>query len=114
MTHTVKIRLLLAGTALLAMAGPAFSLDGNDLLAKINAAMGTPSVPLAAQTTDVSGTTVILTGASYKPVASGPALPIDQITLDASEVETGNYFIDTVTFTDDTLAAETTTNTKAD
>src|SRR3546814_13703408 len=87
MTHTVKIRLLLAGTALLAMAGPAFSLDGNDLLAKINAAMGTPSVPLAAQSTDVNGTTVILKGASYKPVASEPAMPIGDIPLDGRSEE---------------------------
>ena len=38
MSHTSKLQALMAGTGLLLMAGPAFSLDGADLLAKINAA----------------------------------------------------------------------------
>src|SRR3546814_11461801 len=76
--------------------------------------MGTPSVPLAAQSTDVNGTTVILKGASYKPVASEPAMPIGDITPDGGEEENGSYFIETVTFPDVAVTEDKTNISIAD
>lgn len=98
MFHADKMRLLMAGTGLLLMAGPAFSLDGNDLVAKINAATGVPGNPLAAQSIDVSGSTVTLRGATYKPVPTEEAMSLGDITLEGVEEDNGGYTIGKMLF----------------
>jgi hypothetical protein len=98
MSQAGKMRLLMAGTGLLLMAGPAFSLDGADLVAKINAASGLPGNPLAVGTIDVRGATVTLRGTTYKPAPGEAPIPIGDITLDGVEESGGGYFIETVTF----------------
>ncbi len=101
MSHAGKMRLLMAGTGLLLLAGPALSLDGTDLLAKINAATGLPGTPVSAQSVDVSGTTVTLRGTTYKPAPTGEAMAIGDVTLEGVQEESdGGYFIETVTFPD--------------
>lgn len=98
MSHAGKMRLLMAGTGFLLMTGPAFSLDGADLVAKINAATGLPGNPLAVRTIDVRGAAVTLRGATYKPAPGDAAMTIGDITLDGVEESGGGYFIETVTF----------------
>jgi len=101
MSHAGKMRLLMAGTGLLLMAGPALSLDGADLLAKINAATGLPGAPVSAQSVDVSGTTVTLRGTTYKPAPTGDAMVLGDVTLEGVQEESdGGYSIETVTFPD--------------
>ncbi len=101
MSHAGKMRLSMAGTGLLLMAGPALSLDGADLLAKINAATGLPGAPVSAQSVDVSGTTVTLRGATYKPAPTGEAMVLGDVTLEGVQEESdGGYFIETVSLPD--------------
>ncbi|KEQ06712.1 hypothetical protein [Pseudorhizobium pelagicum] len=115
MSHTGKLRVLMAGTGLLLMAGPAFSLDGADLLAKINAATGMSGTPVTAQSVDVNGTTVTLRGATYKPMPAEEAMAIGDITLEGvQEEDDGGYFIETVTLPDLSMREEETTVTVAD
>ncbi|MFN7102507.1 MAG: hypothetical protein ACK4N1_07755 [Pseudorhizobium sp.] len=115
MSHTSKLQALMAGTGMLLMAGPAFSLDGPDLLAKINAATGMSGTPITAQSVDVNGTTVTLRGAAYKPMPAEQAMPIGDITLEGvQEGDDGGYFIETVTLPDLTTREDKTTVTIAD
>ncbi len=114
MSYAGTMRALAAGGALMMMAGPAFSLDGADLVAKLNAAMGMPGAPLAAQTIDVRGSTVTLRGATYKPVETDPAITLGDITLEGVEEDNGGYFIETVAFPDVTATEDKTTVTISD
>jgi len=114
MSYAGTMRALAAGGALMMMAGPAFSLDGADLVAKLNAAMGMPGAPLAAQTIDVRGSTVTLRGATYKPVEADPAITLGDITLEGVEEDNGGYFIETVAFPDVTATEDKTTVTISD
>lgn len=101
MSNAGKMRLLMVGTSLLLMAGPALSLDGPDLLAKINAATGLPGSPVNAQSVDVSGTTVTLKGATYKPAPTAETMSLGDVTLEGVQEESdGGYFIETVNFPD--------------
>ena len=98
MSHAGRMRLLMAGAGLMMMASPAFSLDGADLVAKLNAAMGLPGAPLAARTIDVRGSTITLRDATYKPVATDPAVNLGDITLEGVEEDAGGYVIEKVVF----------------
>lgn len=114
MSHAGKMRLLMAGTGLLMMAGPAFSLDGADLVAKINAAMGLPDNPLAAKTIDVRGSTVTLRDATYKPVPTGEAMSLGDITLEGVVEDGGAYTIEKVLFPNVNVREDKTTVSIAD
>ncbi|CAD7033515.1 membrane protein [Pseudorhizobium endolithicum] len=114
MSHAGRMRLLMAGAGLMLMAGPAFSLDGADLVAKLNAAMGIPGAPLAAQTIDVRGSTVTLRGATYKPVETEPAVNLGDITLEGVEEDAGGYVIEKVLFPNVNAAEDNTTVTISD
>ncbi len=95
---SIKARPLLAGVALFALAGPAFALDGNDLLAKINKSLEIQGATIQAQSVAVDGANVKLTGA--KVTASGAAenFPIGTVTLEGVEEDAGAYTIDKVIF----------------
>ena len=104
-----RMRVLMAGAGLLLGAGPAFSLDGADLVAKLNAAMGMSGTPLVVQTIDVRGSTVILRGTTYKPVETEPAIEIGDITLEGVEEDNGGYLIESIAFPDVTATEDKTT-----
>ncbi len=58
MMHTRKIRLMMASAALLTLTGPAFALDGADLMKKLDAAMSSNGTTLTFDKAEVSGDTV--------------------------------------------------------
>ena len=115
MSNARTMRLLMAGTGLLLMAGPTLALDGADLLAKINAATGVPGNPVSAQSVDVSGTTVTLRGATYKPVPSEEAMSLGDVTLEGVQEESdGGYYIERVSFPDVNVREDKTTVSVSD
>ncbi|MBW8283986.1 MAG: hypothetical protein K0M55_10310 [Rhizobium sp.] len=92
--------LLLAGAASAALSGPAFaSIDGQDLLAKINAAYVASGV-LKAESIEVNGNDVVLKGTTFTP--SGPqekSIALGNLTLqDVTEQDGGAYLIDRIQF----------------
>ncbi|RWX75824.1 hypothetical protein EPK99_19275 [Neorhizobium lilium] len=95
---SIKARPLLAGVALTILAGPAFALDGNDLLAKVNKALAIQGGTIEAQSIAVNGDHVILTGTSFNPSGATERLPIGTVTLDGVKDDAGGYSIDKVTF----------------
>ncbi|TWF56745.1 hypothetical protein [Neorhizobium alkalisoli] len=115
MTHySTKARLLIAGTALSVFASPAFALDGQDLLKKINAAMAVQGGKLTAESIDISGSTVTLKGTRVSPVATPEELTIGTVTMDGVEEDAGGYSIDKVTFPNINASSEGTTVTATD
>ncbi|MBP1850698.1 hypothetical protein [Rhizobium halophytocola] len=79
---------ILASTALLALTAPAFALDGQDLLAKINAAYASGSGDLQADNVTVEGNDVVLNGARFVATQSADKA-IDLGDLRFSDVEEG-------------------------
>lgn len=98
MSHKAKARLLMAGAALSIIASPAFALDGNDLVGKINAALALQGASIVADNVSVSGSTVTLTGTSFQPTGQAKKLPIGTVTMDDVEAASGGYTIGKVTF----------------
>lgn len=100
MTYSSKARLLLVGAAFLTLAGPAFSLDGQDLMVKLNGLYGPDVGTLAAASVDINGSNVTLKGASFTPKAAG-AKPVqfgDLALTGVTQAGDGSYSIDKVTF----------------
>ncbi len=99
MHHASKIRLLAAGTALLMLSAPAFALDGNDLVRKINAALyvqdGAGIVP---GSIEVDGSTVTLTNSRFELGGTQGSMPLGTIEMEGVEENGGGYTIETVTF----------------
>lgn len=99
--RTSSLRTLLAGAAIAAFAGPAFALDGADVVNKMNAAFGTMSVSVSYSTVSVYGSTVTLEGAELKPSGTGRPIRLGSVTLDEVEEDgRGGYTIGTVSFQD--------------
>lgn len=98
MLYSSKARLFAAGTAFTIFAGPAFALDGKDLMAKINAALVIQGGALQADSVAVNGDTVTLTGARFKPDAAIDALLIGTVTMEGVEEDKGGYTIEKVSF----------------
>lgn len=93
--------LLLAGAASAALSGPAFAaLDGQDLLAKINAAYAAGSGVLKAESIEINGNDVVLKGTTF--TATGPqekSIALGNLTLqDVTEADGGAYHIDRIEF----------------
>lgn len=93
--------LLLAGAASAALSGPAFAaLDGQDLLAKINAAYAAGSGVLKAESIEINGDDVVLKGTTF--TATGPqekSIALGNLTLqDVTEADGGAYHIDRIEF----------------
>lgn len=99
MTHLTRARLLMASAAFASFAAPAWALDGQDLLAKINAAYAAGG-QIKAQSIDVSGDDVTLTGVTFSPKGvDDKGIKLDKLTLEGvTEDDDGGYSIDTVTF----------------
>lgn len=101
MTHFRTTRLLMAGAAFVALSGPAFAaIDGQDLLAKINAAYAAGSGVLKAESIEVNGNDVVLKGTTF--TATGPqekSIALGNLTLqDVTEADGGAYHIDRIEF----------------
>lgn len=93
--------LLLAGAASAALSGPAFAtIDGQDLLAKINAAYAAGSGVLKAESIEINGNDVVLKGTTF--TATGPqekSIALGNLTLqDVTEADGGAYHIDRIEF----------------
>lgn len=100
MTFYRTSRLLLAGAAFVTLSGPAWALDGQDLLKKINAAYAAGSGAISAESVEVNGSAVILKGSRF--TTTGPqekSVPLGDLTLKGvSEEDNGAYFIERIDF----------------
>jgi len=99
MRYSSTIRLLAAGTTLIALGTPALALDGNDLVKKLNSALymqqGEGIVP---GSVEVNGSTVTLRNSLFEAGASQGSLPLGTIEMEGVEEDAGGYTIETVTF----------------
>ena len=92
---------LLAGTAFIAFANSAFALDGNDVLAKINALYAVQGGKIEAASTSVDGANVKLTGVIISAAGTdGKSFPIGDVTLENVEEADEGYSIEKVVFPD--------------
>ncbi len=108
MMHTRKIRLMMASAALLTLAGPAFALDGADLMKKLDAATNANGTSFTYDKAEVDGDKVTVSGVQLK-VASQPgdALKIGELTFEGvEETEGGGYYAETVSFPDVNLSQD--------
>lgn len=102
MTSTRTLRLMFASAAFIGLSGPAFALDGADLVTKLNAASGSSGATVAYEGVSVDGTTVTLTGVSVKSAAApGKDLKIGDVTLEGvEESDDGGYYVETINLPD--------------
>lgn len=99
MQYSTKARLLAAGAALSALASPAFALDGNDLVAKINNALSVQSgAGLAAESATVDGSNVTLTNARFTANDGKQSFPLGTIRFEGVAEDDGGYTVETVSF----------------
>lgn len=102
MMSSRNFRLMLASAAFIGLSGPAFALDGADLVTKLNAAYALNGTSITYDSADVDGSTVTLTGVSVKSTAApGKPLKVGEVTLDGvEETDDGGYYVETVTLPD--------------
>ncbi|WP_438749209.1 hypothetical protein [Pararhizobium sp. O133] len=102
MMPTRNLRLMLASAAFIGLSGPAFALDGADLVTKLNAASGSSGATIAYEGVNVDGTTVTLTGVSVKSAAAPDKdLKVGEVTLEGvEENDDGGYYVETVSLPD--------------
>ncbi len=109
---------LLASTAFLAMSSSAFALDGNDVLAKLNAVLATGGSSLKADSVVTDGDTVTLTGtkmmAQGLPEAMKDGLPVGVLTLEGIAEVDGGYTIEKVALADINVTQDELTITATD
>ncbi len=101
MTQYRSTRLLLASAALTVFAGPAFALDGQDLLKKINAAFATGGSNITAENVEVDGSNVVFKGLKLgvEGATAEKPLMLEELTLEGvTEEEGGAYYIERVEF----------------
>jgi hypothetical protein len=99
MRYSSSIRLLAAGTTLIARGTPALALDGNDLVKKLNGALymqqGAGIVP---GSVEVNGSNVTLRNSRFEAGTGQGSLPLGTIEMEGVEEDAGGYTIETVTF----------------
>jgi hypothetical protein len=102
MMPTRNLRLMLASAAFIGLSGPAFALDGADLVTKLNAAYTANGMTIAYEGAEVDGTTITLSGVSVKSMAAPDQnLKIGEVTLEGvEETDGGGYYVETVTLPD--------------
>jgi len=99
MQYSTKARLLLAGAALSVFAGPAFALDGNDLVAKINTVLSVQSGGgFSAESVAVNGQDVTLTNARFTANGGKQSFPLGTISFEGVAEDNGGYTVETVSF----------------
>jgi hypothetical protein len=109
MRYSSTIRLLAAGTTLIALGTPALALDGNDLVKKLNGALymqeGAGIVP---GSVEVNGSNVTLRNSRFEAGTGQGSLPLGTIEMEGVEEDAGGYTIETVTFDNVDLRQEKT------
>lgn len=96
-----SVGVLLASTAFLSFAGSAFALDGNDVLAKINALYALQGGKVEAASTAVDGANVTLSGVTVTMAGmDGKPFPIGDVTLENVEEGDDGYSIEKIAFPD--------------
>lgn len=102
MMPTRNLRLMLASAAFIGLSGPAFALDGADLVTKLNAAYALSGGSIAYENVAVDGTTVTLTGVTVKSTAAPDKdFKVGDVTLEGvEETDGGGYYAETVTLPD--------------
>jgi len=99
MLYLTKAKLLLAGAALTALAGPALALDGNDLVAKLNGALAIKgSSGFTAGSINVSGSDVIAADAKIVTDDGKQNIPLGTVKFEGVEEDGGGYTVGKVLF----------------
>ena len=108
MKHMRNLRLTMASTAFLALAGPSFALDGADMMKKLNAATSAGGTVITFEKADVDGDTVTATGVQVGYAnLPGDTLKIGELTFEGvEETEGGGYHAKTVSFPDIDMSQE--------
>ncbi|MDR9760003.1 hypothetical protein RJJ37_10180 [Rhizobium redzepovicii] len=108
MKHMRNLRLMMASTAFLALAGPSFALDGADMMKKLNAATSAGGTVITFEKADVDGDTVTATGVQVGYAnLPGDTLKIGELTFEGvEETEGGGYHAKTVSFPDIDMSQE--------
>ena len=103
-----NLRLMMASTAFLALAGPSFALDGADMMKKLNAATSAGGTVITFEKADVDGDTVTATGVQVGSASlPGDTLKIGELTFEGvEETEGGGYHAKTVSFPDIDMSQE--------
>lgn len=114
MTFYRTTRLMLSSAVILSFASSAFALDGNDLLKKINDSYAQQGGSIAAESVDVSGTTVTLKGASFKAAGTPDGVKLGDVTFSGVAEAGGGYTVDQVAFPDVALNKDGVAITAAD
>ena len=114
MTYFRHTRLLLGSAALIALAAPAYALDGTDLLNKFNAVYSVQyGTTITAKSINVDGTTVTMTGVGMK--SEGTEETIGDLTLNnVAEDGKGGYTIGEALFPDVNVTEDGSTLTAKD
>lgn len=99
MRYTSTIRLLAAGTTLIALSAPALALDGNDLVKKLNSALymqqGAGIVP---GSVEVNGSNITLRNSRFEAGTGQGSLPLGTIEMEGVEEDAGGYTVDSISF----------------
>ncbi|MDB5525491.1 MAG: hypothetical protein JWM58_3254 [Rhizobium sp.] len=96
-----SLGLMLASTAFVSIASAAFALDGNDVLAKMNALTSSSGIVIAAQGTSVDGENVTLTGVTVTlTTADNKKVPVGDVTLEGVTESDDGYEIKKASFAD--------------
>jgi hypothetical protein len=96
-----SIGLVLASTTFLCFAGSAFALDGNDVLAKINAVYALQGGKVEAASATVEGTNVKLSGVTVGVGGmDGKTFPVGDVMLENVTEGDDGYSIDKIAFSD--------------
>jgi hypothetical protein len=99
MRYAPMAKLLATGTALLALWTPAWALDGNDLVRKLNSALYVQEgTGLVAGSIEVDGSSVTLTNSRFELGSDQGSLPLGTIELEGVEENGGGYTIETMSF----------------
>ncbi|MDF0662281.1 hypothetical protein PYR67_23485 [Rhizobium sp. BC49] len=108
MKHMRNLRLMMASTAFLALAGPSFALDGADMMKKLNAATSAGGTVITFEKADVDGDTITATGVQVGYAnLPGDTLKIGELTFEGvEETEGGGYHAKTVSFPDIDMSQE--------
>ncbi|WHO75487.1 hypothetical protein [Rhizobium sp. BT03] len=103
-----NLRLMMASTAFLALAGPSFALDGADMMKKLNAATSAGGTVITFEKAEVDGDTVTATGVQVGSASlPGDTLKIGELTFEGvEETEGGGYHAKTVSFPDIDMSHE--------
>lgn len=115
MKYANKARLLSAGVALFAFSAPAYALDGNSLIAKLNSALLVQGGSgLSAESVTVSGTTVTAAKAKFTSAGGKQSLPLGNIVFEGVEEDAGSYTVETVKFDNVNVTEDKATVTASD